>query len=191
MGEELAQLRPGFEELGLGSARRDAEIARDLLVGESFDVVQHEHSTCARRELVHRLLDRLGEEGALGVHLDRGTVLLDLRLETRQAATLSQRIHRAIDGDPVRPRSELRIPTIARQRAEDLNPDLLGDVSGQVLVVPDQSPNDEIDMRGVARPQRPQRALITFYGSTNREKLDCHGELVTQSKKKGCQGRGY
>src|SRR5438128_2742592 len=43
MREQLPQLRACLEQLGLRSARCDAELLGDLLVRVALDVVEHEH----------------------------------------------------------------------------------------------------------------------------------------------------
>ncbi len=63
-----------------------------------------------------------------------------------------ERVERAVDGDAVRPRSELRFPAIRRERPEDLNPHFLRDVGGEVGVA-DQTPDDGVDVRRVLRPK--------------------------------------
>jgi len=71
----------------------------------------------------------------------------------------AQRVERTVHRDAVRPRAELRIAAITRQRAKDLNPDLLRDVGGKVRIA-DQPPNDRVDVRSMLRPNRAQRPLI-------------------------------
>jgi hypothetical protein len=172
--EELAKLRARFEQLRLGSAGGDSQLLRDFLVRVALDVVQHEHGSGARRQLGRGLLDRLGDEGAIGVGLDLGAVLLDLGLEARQPATFPQRVERTVYGDAVRPSPELRIAPVAGQRSEDLNPDLLGDVRGQVGVTPHQSADDHVEVRGVPGPKGPERPLISIERASNDEELVIH-----------------
>src|SRR5258708_22791103 len=65
----------------------------------------------------------------------------------------------------MRPRSELRVATKARERLEDLNPDLLCHVGGKIGIVPHQAPNDDVDVRRMAGPQGPHPPLIARHGS--------------------------
>jgi len=44
-------------QLCLRRADRHAELAADLFVLPAFDIMQHEHGPCARRQLRHRLLE--------------------------------------------------------------------------------------------------------------------------------------
>jgi hypothetical protein len=64
---------------------------------------------------------------------------------------LAQRVESPIDRNAMRPRAELRIAPVTRQRAEDLHPYLLRDVSRQIGV-PAQPPYHSIDMRSVLDP---------------------------------------
>jgi hypothetical protein len=51
--EQIAQLHPGFMQLGLAVAYRTAHDSRDLIMFVTFDVVKHKDRTIAGREVVH------------------------------------------------------------------------------------------------------------------------------------------
>jgi hypothetical protein len=101
---------------------RDAELFSDLLVGEPVYVFQHHQDAQLRGEFVEcdrkpveqrgRLLRTFGL--GLGPELDR---LFDHRVE-RFGAMTSAAFHdgvRRVRGDPVHPRTELRVAAEARQ----------------------------------------------------------------------------
>lgn len=77
-----------------------------------------------------------------------------------------ERVQRAVDRNPVRPGGELRITAVARQRAENLNPDFLRHVGRQIRVS-DQPSHNRIDARRVLRPNGAQRGLVAIDGSTD------------------------
>src|SRR5438445_480879 len=67
--EQIAQLHPGFMQLGLAVAYRTAHDSRDLIMFVTFDVVKHKDRTIAGREVVHLLcpFDESGLEGFTGL----------------------------------------------------------------------------------------------------------------------------
>ena len=168
MRKQPAKLRARLEQLGFRAARRDAELSSDFFVRVAFDVVHHEHRSGARRQPVRRFLDARCEQRSLAVVLHRHRVVLHVRFGLRDPARAPQRVERAIDGDAVRPRSELRLPAIRRQRPEDLDPHFLRDVGGEIGVA-DQTPDDGVDVRRVLRPQGLQRPLIAFDGALDED----------------------
>ena len=80
----------------------------------------------------------------------------------------------AIHRDPVRPRAELGVAPVLRQRPEDLNPDFLGDVRREIEIVPHQPPNHRIDMRCMTRPERAHRCLVALDSALDGELLVIH-----------------
>jgi len=86
------------------------------------------------------------------VRLDGSTIFVNFRFDVGEPSGLAKRVQRPVDGDPVRPRSELRISAVARQGAEDLNPDFLRDIGCQVRIGPDKPAHDHIDVRSVPSP---------------------------------------
>src|SRR5258708_18562084 len=88
----------------------------------------------------------------------------------------------------MRPRSELRVATKARERLEDLNPDLLCHVGGKIGIVPHQAPNDDVDVRRVAGPQGPHRRLIAGDGALYGELFIVHDvqRICHSETEKGC-----
>src|SRR5688500_18699898 len=122
VGEQLSQLRARLEQLRFRSTRSDSELRSDLAVRVAFDVMEHEHRARAGRQPYHRLFYRFRDEGAIGVRLDHGGVVLDIDLELRDAADPSQGIERTVNGNAMCPCSELRVAAVSRQRSEDLHP---------------------------------------------------------------------
>ena len=103
-----------------------------------------------------------GDERPVVIRLDRRAVFLHFGLEARQPPRLPERVERAVHRDPVRPGAELRVAPVARQRAEDLNPDFLRDVRGHVRVSAHQATHDHVDVRSVPGPEGPERPLIAI-----------------------------
>ena len=181
MREQPAKLRACLEQLGFRAARGDAQLLGDLLVGVALDVVQHEDGASAGGEPLDRLVDALREEAAVHVVFHRDGVVLHHRLELGEPPHRAQRIERAIHRDAVRPGGELRIAPPRGQRAEDLDPDFLTDVFGQVGVT-GQTPDDGIDVRRVLRPKGTQRPFVTFDCLLNGQKVRRHGYSFSWSR---------
>lgn len=173
MREQLPQLRARLEQLRFRSTRSDSELGSDLAMGVAFDVVQDEHGASPRRQPRHGLLNGLGDESPVGIGLDQGGVVLDIDLQLRDAADLSQGIERTVDRNSMCPRSELRVAAITGERPENLHPYFLRNVRGE-LGVSAQPPHDSVYVRRVLRPKPLQRALIAGNGALQIELIDEH-----------------
>ena len=124
-----------------------------------------------------------GEQRALAVVFHRDRVVLDVRLGLGDPTRSPERVERAVDGDAVRPRSELRFAAVRRERPKDLNPHFLRDVGGEIGVA-DQTPYDGVDVRRVLRPKVVQRPLIAFDGALDEDLIHSHGVLLTWSHRR-------
>ena len=125
MREQFPESRARLEQLGFRSARSDSELRTDLPMRIAFDIVKHEHCSRPRRQLAHRLFDRLRDESAVAILFREYGVVLDVDLQLRNSPHLPQCVQRSVYRDTVGPRSKLRIAPVARERSEDLHPDLL------------------------------------------------------------------
>ena len=86
----------------------------------------------------------------------------------------------------MRPGAELRVAPVARQRAEDLDPDLLRDVRRQVRVPARQPAHDQVDVRRVPGPERPERAFIAGDRAADEQGFVIHvHQLVTAAAEEG------
>ena len=113
------------------------------------------------------------QESPVGVLLGERGVVFDVGLQLREPPDLSQRVESAVDRDPMSPRSELRITPIAWERPEDLHPDLLRDVRGQ-LRIPAKPAYDRVDVRRMLRPKPLHGPLVAGYRALEIELIEWH-----------------
>lgn len=117
----------------------DAECGGDLLVRETLDVAEHDRGTELGREGVQRLLHvrvevRVVEDllrGGLTARQPLGRVVTE-GVET-DPLLAADHVQEEIRRDPVQPALE-GAGGVGRQRPEDADEDLLGEVLGVVLV---------------------------------------------------------
>ena len=156
-----------------------------------FHVVQQKHRARTRRQLSRGRFDGLRQHAAIAVLFHTRRVFLDLGFDARQPTRASQRVQRAIDRHAMHPRAELCVAAPRRQRAEDLNPDLLRDVFSEIGIA-GQSSNNGIDMRRMLIPQQAHGALVALDCPANYGGVGIHGsvESVTDFGPEGCLRRG-
>ena len=135
----LAQLGAAAVDPAADGAELHAEGRGDLLVRQSLDVAEHHGGAELRREGVQRLLDVRVEVGVvedlLRGRLTAGQPLGRVVAEGVEADALlaPDHVQEEVGGDAVQPALE-GAGRVRRQRAEDADEDLLGEVLGVVLV---------------------------------------------------------
>ena len=181
MREQLFQLGARLKQLRFRSARGDSEFLSDLSVRITFNVVKHEHRPRPRRKFSYRLLNGFRDERSVAIHLRERGVILDVNLEPREAPDLPQSVQGPVDGNAMSPRSELRVPSVARERSEDLHPDLLRDVSRQ-LRIPAKPAYNRVNVWRMLRPQSLHRPLVAGNRALEVELVEWHlGRILSHT----------
>ena len=149
--------RSRTEELALRRAYRDPELSADLLMGESLDIVQHEHRAVPVREPRDRALevDALGVADRLGA---QAMVLVDFL--GAGARALAQRLPREIEPDRREPGPKTRFPAELRKLSHRANPGLLHDVLCIGGHAAEHAQHELVQRRGVAPVQLSEGPLV-------------------------------
>jgi hypothetical protein len=132
-------------------------------------------------------LDRLGDVRPFVIRLDRRTVFFTSvsRFASRVfVVALSVRL------TAIRCTQVLNCESPRYSAAEDLNPNFLGDVGGQIRIVADQTAYDHVDVRGMPRPKGTERRFIARDRSAYQQRFVIHDCWIGhEGEGKGLQGR--
>lgn len=176
--ESLPQLRPGVREVNACRSRRDAQLIRDLLVAETFEVVQQHDLPFGRSENVERggkLPPQLSSGGIPQRVLPRADLSGSLERNAAAPGPVASSVVRPVPSDREEPSAKTCwIPALfdARERGEKRFlhhvfrvgrfPELrkCDRVSG--LQVP---PNQEIERGRISIANTSDEILITIFGS--------------------------
>jgi hypothetical protein len=83
----------------------------------------------------------------------------------------------------------LRVPSVTRQRPEDLNPDFLRDVRRRIGIPAHQATHDHVDVRCVPGPEGPERPFIASNRSADEKRFLFHAHQIGHDPaRKGLQG---
>ena len=139
VAKEFAQLEAGFVELRFTVSSGAFEHGGNLIMLETFDIVQDEDHAVAGREggdgsLEGDAVDGAGELGVAGAEVALGSVLfggVDGLFEGDELEALLAEVHEdEVDGEAMEPGGEGRLTAEAADLAEEMEEGLLGHVFG-------------------------------------------------------------